>query len=174
MNFIDIVLGGLLLFGLIRGLMKGFFIEVASLVALIAGIYGAIHFSYFAGDYLSSKLEWEERYINLTAFAITFVIIIIAIAFLGKLLTKIANMAALGLLNRILGGIFGCLKFAVILGAFLLFFDKTNNTLGLLDKDQTNSSILYEPVKAVGSFVFDSIFNTKEDNLEVIPDLRKA
>ena len=48
MTILDIVLASLLLFGLIRGLMKGLFVEVASLIALIAGIYGAIHFSVFA------------------------------------------------------------------------------------------------------------------------------
>ncbi|MCB0383139.1 MAG: CvpA family protein, partial [Psychroserpens sp.] len=48
MAIIDIILGALLLFGLIRGFLKGLFVEVASLVALIAGVYGAIHFSNFA------------------------------------------------------------------------------------------------------------------------------
>jgi len=47
MNVLDIILGALLLFGLVRGFMKGLFVEVASLVALIAGVYGAIHFSSF-------------------------------------------------------------------------------------------------------------------------------
>ena len=43
MNILDIILGALILFGLIRGLSKGLFVEVASLVALIAGVFGAIH-----------------------------------------------------------------------------------------------------------------------------------
>ena len=107
MNFIDIILGGLILFGFVRGLMKGLFVEIASLVALIAGIYGAIHFSYFAGDFLSEQFTtWEEKYINLTAFAITFVVILVAITMVGKLLTKIADFAALGILNKILGDLF--------------------------------------------------------------------
>ena len=50
MSIIDIVLAALLLFGFIRGLFKGLFVEIASLVALVLGIYGAIHFSYFAAD----------------------------------------------------------------------------------------------------------------------------
>ena len=61
MSVIDIVLGALILFGLIRGLMKGLFVEVASLVALIAGVYGAIHFGNFAGDILQTKVDWDEK-----------------------------------------------------------------------------------------------------------------
>ena len=45
MNILDIILGALILFGLIRGLSKGLFVEVASLVALIAGVFGAIRIS---------------------------------------------------------------------------------------------------------------------------------
>ena len=52
MNIFDIVIAALLIFGFVRGVMKGLFVEVASLVALIAGVYGAIHFSYFIGDFL--------------------------------------------------------------------------------------------------------------------------
>ena len=50
MSVVDIVLGSLLLFGTVRGLMKGLFVEVASLIALVVGVYGAIHFSGYAPD----------------------------------------------------------------------------------------------------------------------------
>ena len=45
MNVLDIIILVLLVLGLINGFRKGLFVEVASLVALVAGIYGAIHFS---------------------------------------------------------------------------------------------------------------------------------
>ena len=123
MSFIDIVLGALILFGLVRGFMKGLFVEVASLVALIAGIYGAIHFSYITGDYLSERVSWDEKYINLAAFAITFIVIIIVVSMAGKLLTKIADFAMLGIVNKLAGAAFGGLKVAVIMGAILIFFE---------------------------------------------------
>ena len=168
MSFIDIILGGLILYGLVKGLMKGLFVEAASLVALIAGIYGAIHFSYFAGNFLTTKVDWDEKYINLIAFAITFVAIIIGVSLAGKFLTKIADFAALGLLNKIFGAIFGALKFAVILGAILVFFDKTNNTIEFVKKETLENSILYKPVKGVGAFVFKLVLKEKEADKETI------
>lgn len=84
MSVIDIVLLGFLLLGLIRGFLKGFFVEIASLVALIAGIYGAIHFRYYVAEMLMEKVDWDEVTINAVAFAITFIIIVLAIAFAGK------------------------------------------------------------------------------------------
>ena len=120
MAIIDIIVGALLLFGLVRGVMKGFFVEVASLCALVAGIYGAIHFSNFAAEFLDSKLDWEGKYINIVAFAVTFVIIVLIIALAGKALTKLADFAALGILNKLLGGVFGALKFGLILSILLI------------------------------------------------------
>ncbi|UOB19228.1 CvpA family protein [Abyssalbus ytuae] len=163
MGFIDIILGGLILYGAVRGLMKGLFVEVASLVALIVGVYGAIHFSYFVGDYLSSRVNWEEKYINLAAFAITFVVIIITVSLAGKLLTKIADFASLGILNKILGAVFGGLKFAVILGAVLVFFDKTNNTVEFIKKETIENSALYHPVKSIGAFVFKLVLKEGQE-----------
>lgn len=155
MNFIDIIIGGAIVGGFARGLMKGLFVEVASLVGLIVGLYGAIHFSYFAGDFLVENFpSWEEKYVNLTAFAITFIVILVAVTMAGKLLTKVADFASLGILNKILGGAFGGLKMAIIIGAALVFFERTNNTMEFVEKEKIDESALYEPVKDVGGFVF--------------------
>lgn len=157
MSFLDIILGLLLVWGLWRGLKNGLFIELASIVALIAGIYGAIHFSYYAGNHLSQNMDWEERYINLTAFVITFILIVLVVHVLAKLLTKIASFALLGWLNRLAGGIFGIVKVAVILGALLVFFDRVNTSAGLVKDENIEQSVLYEPIKQIGAFVFDRV-----------------
>ncbi|MCF6294411.1 MAG: CvpA family protein [Flavobacteriaceae bacterium] len=163
MNVLDIVLGALILFGLVRGLMKGLFVEVASIVALILGIYGAIHFSDFVAEFLESRVEWDEQYINITAFAITFIIIVIAIAMAGKALTKLADFAALGILNKLLGGVFGALKIGLILSIILIVFNRLNNTLPLVEEHEIKSSILYNPIKSIAPFIFPSIIKEEEE-----------
>jgi len=164
MGVIDIVLGALILFGLIRGFMKGLFVEVASLVALIAGVYGAIHFSSFAAEFLQTKTEWTEQTINITAFAVTFVIIVLAIGLAGKALTKLADFAALGIINKLAGGVFGALKIALILSIVLNVFDKLNNTITLLDDDTKQESVLYKPVKSLVPMIFPNILDSSKDN----------
>ncbi len=164
MSVIDIVLGALILFGLIRGFMKGLFVEVASLVALIAGVYGAIHFSNFASDFLQTKVDWDEKTINIVAFAITFVIIVLAIALAGKALTKLANFAALGIINKFLGGVFGALKIALILSVVLNIFDRMNTTITFVDEEKIDNSVLYKPVKSLIPTIFPNILALKEEN----------
>ena len=154
MNTFDIIITGLLLFGFVRGLFKGLFLEVASFIALIAGIYGAIHFSYFIKDLLVTKVSWEEKYITLVAFAITFMVIVIVVTLIGKLFTKIADFASLGILNKLLGGIFGALKIGFGLSVILLIFSKLNNKIPFLSAEQQEDAVLYEPLKNLAPNIF--------------------
>lgn len=169
MNVFDIVIAALLIFGFVRGVIKGLFVEVASLAALIGGVYGAIHFSYFIGDFLKEAVSWSQEYISLAAFAGTFIIIIVTISLLGKMLTKLADFAALGIINKILGGVFGAIKIGLILSVVFIFFGKMNDTILFVKKETLNESILYAPVKKIAPTIFPSIIKN-EDEL-VIPDL---
>ena len=141
MTFFDIVVGILLVWGLFKGLKNGLFVEIASLLALIIGLYGAIHFSYVTGDYLNEQVNWPVTYVKVAAFLITFFIIVVLIHFAGKFLTKIADFAMLGLLNKIAGGVFGALKTAIILGALLIFFERLTDSFNFVDDETKNSSI---------------------------------
>ena len=169
MSFLDIVLGLLLGYGLYKGLKNGFLVEIASLIALIAGIFGAIHFSYIAGNYLHQHMQWDERYINIAAFIITFITIVFVVHLAGKFLTKIANFAMLGLLNRIAGALFGVVKVAVILGAILIFFERVNASVGLIKNEAFENSVLYEPIKEIGAFVFNAVLKGSDLEDEATP-----
>ena len=161
MSVLDIILLALLLLGLIGGFRKGFFVEVASLVALIAGVYGAIHFSNFAGDFLMDKVDWNEKTVNIIAFAITFIVIVLVIALAGKALTKLADFAALGILNKLLGALFGLLKMAVILSVILIIFDSFNTSLPFADEEDLEDSTFYEPIRSLVPTIFPIILEKK-------------
>ncbi len=166
MTVIDIVLGALLLFGLIRGLTKGLFVEVASLLALIVGVYGAIHFSHFATEFLESRVDWSEKYINIASFAITFVIIVFVISLAGKALTKLADFAALGMLNKLLGGLFGLLKIGLILSIVLMVFANMNKTIPFVEDEDIEKSVLYEHVRSLAPMIFPNIIKEEETKEE--------
>ncbi len=142
--------------------MNGFFVEITSLVALALGVYGAIHFSYFAADFLKDKVAWTENYVQIVAFACTFVIIVVLISLIGKLLTKIADVAALGILNKVAGAAFGVMKLALIISIILIVFSKLNRTLPFVSEEGLQSSTLYQPVKNLAPTLFPSIL-TKND-----------
>ena len=163
MNYIDIILGIFLLLGLVRGFMNGFFVELASLIAMVAAIYGAIHFSHFAVSFLVDKVDWEENTINLAAFAITFIIIIIVVSLAGKLLTKLANVIALGIVNKILGAAFGFLKMAFLVSVVILFFKAINSENNLVEQETLDNSILYAPVAKLAPLFLPSLLKEAKE-----------
>lgn len=161
---LDIVLGVLLAIGLIRGLMKGAIVEVASLLALFLGIYGAINFSFYAVDFLNQYLDWGASYITITAFILTFILIVLAITLVGKFFTRLAKLLALGLVNRLLGGIFGVLKTGFILSVILLFLASISSHNALIDQATIDQSVLYHPLEQLGAKILPSLVDELQNH----------
>ena len=163
MSFLDIVLGVILVIGVFKGIKNGLFVELASLISLILGIYIAIKFSYLARVMLSGFVHWNPKTIQIIAFIITFLIVVIAISLLAKFLTGIANFAQLGVINSLGGGFFRLLKTILILSIFLNLFEKINFNHVFAKKETLDKSIFYRPIQQSAGFIYPSIEKWYED-----------
>lgn len=153
MAFIDLILGGLLLYGLIKGIWKGLFAELAGLLSLIIGLFVAIKFSGFAGSLLEGHID-NQKHASIAAFAITFIAVVAGIIVLAKVFTKVASFAALGWLNRLLGGVFGFLKMALIVSVSLNFFLKINANNTFAEQQTLDDSLFFNPVLKISNTIF--------------------
>lgn len=169
MNIIDIILLILLAWGLISGIKNGLIHEVASLAALILGIYGAVHFSDYTSELLIEHFELSGKYLPIISFALTFIAIVIAIHFLAGIMDKLVKAIALGFVNRIFGAAFGLLKTALILSIVIFLFNSINEKTRILPKEKLEGSVLYGPVAGFFPLLFH---RTELDRLE-IPRLRE-
>jgi membrane protein required for colicin V production len=165
MGFLDIILGVLLAFALYKGIRNGLFVELASLVSLLAGIYFAIKFSSFIKEILAGFVKWNPNTIQVLAFVLTFILVVIGISLLGKFLTGIADFAFLGWLNKIGGGFFRVLKTILIIGIVFKVFEKINYHNFLAKKETLDKSIFYNPIQKTSGFMYPSIENWY-DNLK--------
>jgi membrane protein required for colicin V production len=157
MSFLDIVLGGLLCFSLYKGIRNGLFVELASLLSLILGIYIAIKFSDVMKNILSGWVHWNPYTIQVIAFILTFIVVVVGIYWLGKSLTSIADFAFLGWINSLGGGFFRILKTILIISVFLTIFEKINYHNYLAKKETLDKSIFFNPIQKVAGFIFPSI-----------------
>lgn len=154
MTGIDLILGALLAYGLIKGIWKGLFVELASLVSLLAGIFIAVKFSGVVGDMLSDE---KSRTGSIVAFLVTFVIVVVGIMLLAKVFTKLADFAGMGLLNRILGGIFGFLRMTLLVSVLLNFFLRINTLNTFADQKTLDNSLFFYPVLEVSNLIFPAL-----------------
>ena len=155
MNYIDIILIIPIVWLAFRGFKRGLVVELFSLLALVAGIYAALYFSDFAANFLIEKFTISEDYVPIISFVITFIGVVIAVYFIGKLLEKLVNIVALGVLNKLAGSVFGILKAAVFMSIIILLINSFDNTL--IPKDKKNESLLYEPVSAIAPLLWNKL-----------------
>ena len=165
MNYIDIILGLLLLFAAISGFRKGLVSELASLAALILGIWGAIEFSYITTDFLLENFDLQTKYLNIISFVITFVVIVILVHIVGSAVNKFIETAMLGFINKLAGLAFGILRSALILSIILVVFDKIDEDVEILSKEAKEESLLYEPIRnfAPSLFPFINLWDTSDE-----------
>ncbi len=156
MNYVDIFIVCLILLGFYRGFSKGLIIELSSFLAIVLGVYGSIKFSEitlnFINSAFSSQLESiDESYLKIFSFAFTFIIIIISISLLARFLTKIIKILLLGWINKVLGGLFGSLKYLVLISFVVVFFDNINSEFSVVETKEVEKVMLFKPFLEVGN-----------------------
>lgn len=157
MSFFDIIIGGLLGYSLYKGIRNGLFVELAGFVSLIVGIYIAIKFSDVMKNILSGWLHWNPYTIQIFAFILTFILVVVGIYLMGKFLTNIADFAYMGWINSLGGGFFRVLKTILIISIFFTIFEKINYHNFLAKKETLDKSIFFNPIQKISGFVFPSI-----------------
>ncbi|MBC7439460.1 MAG: CvpA family protein [Flavobacterium sp.] len=157
MSFLDIILGAFLIYGFFRGLLNGFFVELASLIALFIGIFVAIKFSYLMKNLLENHVHWSAKHIQITAFILTFILVVIGILLSAKFFTTIANFANLGLINKLLGGVFGFIRMILILSILLNLFQKVNVNHTFAKRTTLEKSLIFYPILKIATLVYPTL-----------------
>ena len=166
MNILDLVLGSFLAWGAIRGFQKGLILQLATLLALVLGVYCSVTFSHFTADFLNEQITIDENAITILSFILTFSIVIIGVHLLAKIIEKAFKMVALGFLNKIMGSAFGVLKMALILSVLLSVLYQLEKTIQLIDVETKATSVLYNPVRSVAPTIVPGIKNLVQEKKE--------
>ena len=157
MNYIDIIIIVILIFAMVRGFINGLVKEVASLAALILGIWGAIRFSSFTAEKLYDYFDMTGKYVGIISFLITFGIIVIIIHFIGLLVDKLMDAVALGFINRLLGIAFGLFKSVLIMSVIFVVLNVIDARKPFLPKEKIEQSMLYNPISDIAPVIFPII-----------------
>jgi len=121
MNWLDIILLVILILTAIVGIFKGLVKQVIGLIAVILGlILASLYYEGAAGIF--ETFINNVLLCNFLGFLLIFVVVLIAGAVIGHLITKVMK-GPLALANRLFGGVFGAVKGVLICGilVFALF-----------------------------------------------------
>ena len=159
MNTLDFFILIPVVLGFILGLFKGLIKELISLAAIVLGIYGAKIFAPVVSGIFVKSFDMSPKTATPVAYLVLFITIIIGMLILANMLNKLFDSLALGGLNKFLGGIFGGLKFALVVSVLLNVFDALDSKFPIINPETKEASIGYKPFIKLGPTLWDEIKN---------------
>jgi len=164
-NYFDIVIGAIVLLLGLKGVMNGFFKELFGLVGIVGGLFIASRSGNEVGTFLSETIfHFEsESAINFTGFLTTLAAFWLIMVIIGLLFKQLSSLSGLGLIDRILGFIFGASKFFLI-GAVIVNSLHNIKTIKENIEPQLSNSILYPILVETGAYIMkiDPVKVTKQ------------
>lgn len=155
MNSIDysilIIIGIGFVFGVFKGLIK----ELASLAAIFLAIYGANLLSPIAKNILVNSFKINEKTASALAYVIIFFAVVVGLLIISRLLDKMLSSISLGGINKLLGGVFGAIKYALIISVLINIIDPINDLFQLIDPETRKSSITMDPLKEMAPKIWE-------------------
>ncbi|HOI32811.1 MAG: CvpA family protein [Bacteroidales bacterium] len=167
MNYIDLIIALMLAWFAYKGFTKGLVIELASLAALVLGIYAAMYFSDVTAEFLVKYFSVGKKYLSLIAFVLTFILVVIGVVTVGRLLEKVIDILLLGFLNKLAGGVFGVLKGMLILSLLIMLLNYIGFGSNLIDEKTRKSSMFYETIESVAPMLYDQLDFLKDIEVEL-------
>lgn len=149
MNYLDFIILILVLLFAINGYRKGIIISLASIAALVLGIYCAVFFSNYLDATLMEHLRPSRKWLPVLSFTLTFLLVVFIVFIVAKLVEKLVDVAGLGFMNKLGGAVLGVVK-GMIMVSILIFItnsiDRQENTVTAADK---KGSQFYGPVSQI-------------------------
>ncbi|MBE0649138.1 MAG: CvpA family protein [Bacteroidales bacterium] len=149
MQVIDIVILVFAALMVILGFRKGLIISLATLVALILGIYAAVYFSHIASGFLRTTFDISSTYLPMISFTVTFLAVLIAVLLIGKLIEKLVDVVGIGFINHIAGALLGLVKSILILSVIFFLISLADTNQKLITPAAKEKSILYKHISPV-------------------------
>ncbi|MBE0640020.1 MAG: CvpA family protein [Bacteroidales bacterium] len=159
MNYLDIIIGVILIVYAIAGFSKGFIKSFTSLAGLILGIYLGIKLSDYLAIILASHFDMAREYLFIMAFIIIFIVVVIILAIIGKVLDNIITQVELGFLNKITGLLFGIIKGVLILSLIIATYNYIDPKAKYLNKETRENSMLYERIGSIAPMILFNVLN---------------
>lgn len=156
MNWLDWTLLILIGAAAVKGFFRGFVVEIASLVAVILGIWVATRYNARVAAWVGMDADHE-----VLSFIVTFIGVLVLVHLLAKVITKAMDMAMLGLPNKVAGTLFGAIRSAFVLSVVLNILMARAEVTGIVPKETLESSTLYQPLRAFAPFIVPALSDTR-------------
>lgn len=160
MNYLDWIVVGFIILGIISGFFRGFISQVFNVIGLVAGYLAARHFSVKFAGILSDLFPTIHSESVLIAFAVLFIAVLVTVKIISGLVEKAVDLAQLESVNKLLGALFGGIKYII----FLLILDIVLVNADLPKQEDLNQSKFYKLIRNQSNLVLRLVEMPKSVN----------
>lgn len=153
-----------MVFGIIKGFMKGFIRELAAILGIFIGVVAAYVLADKVFKYFTIYFESVDFELKIISYVVVFFATILLVNVLASLLTKTLKIVALNGINRILGAIFGAIKWAAIMTLVVFSLNRIQKNRTIFQKSTLRQSQVYQKLlrysdKAAETIGFDDLID---------------
>lgn len=165
LHTLDLVILVVLAFGLVRGFTTGVIRQIATLIGLIAAFLVGVRFMQPAGEMLAASLGLSEGVSPLLAFMLLFAAVQLILLGIVRFVEGVIGLLHLSAVNRLLGGLLGAAKGALVLSLIFLAL----NFFGFPDDEARQASLFYDPVASTLPTTWETV-ETHVRNAEAVTE----
>ena len=168
-NIFDIAVLILLGIAAVMGFFKGLITMLTSLVAILLGAWLTMKFSYITGGFLQQHFNFNEQYVTVASFVITFLIVVVGVHLLGRTVSSLVRAISLGWADKILGVVFSVLRTAFIISAIVSALSSFGPSSSLFSSQMREESVMYNKIAPIAPFVFEQMNFKLGDHIPTVP-----
>ena len=163
MNWLDITILILIGLGLIKGLFDGMIKQVASLAALIVGIYLCSGVAGWLQGLIPQSDKFPPQAVVMTSYIIGFVLIVGLVLSVGAIVNRMVNATPLGIFNHVIGGALGLILMILFISLVFNVLEQMDTKSVWLSQEIKVESRFYFLIKSiVADFLPGNLFTVKE------------
>jgi membrane protein required for colicin V production len=155
MNLIDSICLIILIYGSYKGFRNGIVGELLSFLGILLGIYLSKTYYPIVDEYLATIFDSTNQLVSLISVILIFSVTIILTKILSKVITKALNVMALGLLNKLIGSIFGLLKYLLILCIITFIFLEANDIFVFIETNKIEKTQIFSKIQKINDYILN-------------------
>ena len=143
------------MYGSYKGFKNGIVGELLSFLGILLGIYLSKTYYPIVDEYLATIFDSTNQLVSLISVILIFSVTIILTKILSKVITKALNVMALGLLNKLIGSIFGLLKYLLILCIITFIFSQANDIFVFIETNKIEETQIFSKIQKINDYILN-------------------
>jgi membrane protein required for colicin V production len=170
-SLFNFLIAGTLVWGMYKGYVQGFIVQTIAFFALLIGVFIAAKLSMAFYNVLVDKSTVSLRNLPVIAFSVMFGPVLFGANWAALYVLKQVSSAPKTIYTKILGSLFGGLKYLFIASIFLIFIYRLDKSFNIITDGEKEDAFMFKPVMNFSTSIMPVLeFDVRPPKAEELDD----